>query len=101
MNIDLLISKNHDIGLVTTGKFPSQVTAAIIDHDTQEISLEFGETMDSMPLNIPIGEDMMNYFNNRNNLFVIGTDKVHIHEAYRIPLMHVNNAKSRDVKEWI
>lgn len=101
MNIDLLISKNNDVGLVTTGKFDSTVTAVMLDHETQEISLEFGETMDSMPLNIPVAEDMMNYLNNRTSLFIIGTDKTHIHEAYRVPIMHLNNLKSRDVGEWV
>ncbi len=101
MNIDLLISKTQDVGLVTTGKFPSTVTAAIVDHETQEISLEFGETMDSMALNIPVAEDILPYLNNRNGLYIIGTDKVHIHEAYRVPIMHLNNMKSHDVKEWV
>lgn len=101
MNIDLLVSKNHDIGLVTTGKFESAVTAVMLDHETNEISLEFGETMNSMPLNIPVADDIMAYMNNRNSLFIIGTDKTHIHEAYRVPIMHINNLKSRDVKEWV
>ncbi len=101
MNIDLLISKTQDVGIVTTGKFPSKVTAAIIDHETYEISLEFGETMDSMTMNIPVADDMMSYINNRNGLYVIGTDKTHIHEAYQVPVMHVNAAKSHDVGEWI
>jgi len=100
MNIDLLISKNNDVGIVSTGKFESKVTAAIFDHETREMSLEFGETMDSMTLNVPIGEDMIGLLDERAYLYYIGTDKAHIHEAYRIPLMHVNNAKNSNVGEW-
>jgi len=100
MNIDLLISKTQDIGLVTTGKFDSVVTAAIFDHETQLMSLEFGETMDTMNLNVPISDDFVNYIKQRSFLYMIGTDKTHIHEAYRIPLMHINDVKADKVGEW-
>lgn len=100
MNIDLLISKTDDVGIVSTGKFESKVTAAIFDHDTRSISLEFGETMDTMVLNVPVGEDIVPYLTQRNHMFVIGTDKKHIHEAFRIPLMHVNNLLNSEVGEW-
>jgi hypothetical protein len=100
MDIDLLISKTDDVGIVSTGKFDSPVTAAIFDHDTQLVSLEFGETMDTLVLNVPVGEDMVPYLIQRNYLFIIGTDKKHIHEAQRIPLMHVNNLLHHDVGEW-
>lgn len=101
MNIDLLISKTHDVGLVTTGKFESTVTAIMLDHETQELSLEFGETMDSMSMNIPVGDDLIPFMRNRNSMFIIGTDKVHIHEAYNVPLMHLNDAKAQDIGEWV
>ena len=100
MDIDLLISKSQDVGLVTTGRFPSAVTAAILDHGSYQISLEFGETMDSMTLNIPVDQTMLPYLAQRSHLFMIGTDRTHIYEAYRIPLMHVNDFKSEGVGEW-
>ena len=101
MDIDLLMNKNNDFGLVATGKFDSVISGAIFDHDTHTLSLEFGETMDTMDLNVPIAEDFFNLLGNKNHIFLIGTDKRHIHEAYRIPLMHVNNHKNNgDVGEW-
>lgn len=100
MNIDLLISKTQDVGLVTTGKFDSIITAAIFDHETQMISLEMGEIMDTMHLNIPVSEEFLNYIKQRTFLYMIGTDKTHIHEAYRIPLMHINDVKQDNVGEW-
>jgi hypothetical protein len=87
----LLISKTQDVGIVTTSKFDSPVTAAIFDHKSRQISLEFGETMDSLMLNIPVAEDLINYIINRSNLFIIGTDRELIHEARQIPLMHIND----------
>ena len=99
MNIDLLISKNNDVGIVSTGKFESQITAVIFDHGTREISLEFGQTMDSLPLNIPVAEELVDYLDGRSFLYFIGTDKTHIHEAYKIPLMHLNN-QDKTVGEW-
>jgi hypothetical protein len=100
MNVDLLISQTQDVGIVTTAKLPSKITAVIIDHETHEISLEFGETMDSLTMNIPVADDIMAFINNRNGLYVIGTDKTHIHEAYHVPMMHVNSDKSDGIGEW-
>jgi len=100
MDIDLLINRTDDVGLVATGKFEARVTAAIFDHETHELSLEFGETMDSMPLNIPLADDLVPYLVQRTRIFMIGTDTKHIHEAYAIPLMHVNNFKNVDVGDW-
>jgi len=100
MNIDLLISKTQDVGIVTTGKFESKVTAVMVDHGTHELSLEFGELMDSMTMNIPVADDMMAYIRNRNGIYIIGTDKTHIHEAYRVPIMHLNLKATDNVGEW-
>jgi hypothetical protein len=100
MDIDLLISKTQDVGIVTNGKFESAVTAAILDHETYMLSLEFGKTMDSMDMNIPVSHDFVPYLTNTSHLFVIGTDRAHIHEAYRIPLMHVNDYNSNNIGEW-
>lgn len=101
MNIDLLINKTHDVGIVTTSKFESPVTAAIFDHQTHEISLEFGATMDSLSLNIPVAYDLVPYLIQRGSLFFIGTDKELIHEAYQIPLMHINDMTSKPTSgEW-
>ena len=100
MDIDLLISKTGDICLVATGKFKSPVIAAIFDHDTLEMSLEFGETMDSMDLNIPVSNDFVDYLIQKDSIFMIGTDTTHIHEAYRIPLMHLNDYKFQNGGEW-
>jgi hypothetical protein len=100
MDIDLLLNKNKDIGLVSTGKFEARVSGAIFDHATHSLSLEFGETMDTLDLNVPVGDDLIDYLSNRNHIFLIGTDKKHIYEAYRIPLMHVNDYSEETAGEW-
>ncbi|PCI00723.1 MAG: hypothetical protein COB76_02880 [Alphaproteobacteria bacterium] len=100
MDIDLLINKNKDVGLVATGKFDSPVSGIIFDHQTQSLSLEFGQTMETLDLNVPISEDFIPHIAHKNHLFLIGTDKRHIHEAYRVPLIHVNDYKDKNVEEW-
>lgn len=100
MDIDLLISKTDDICLVATGRFESPVTAAIFDNQSHKISLEFGETMETMDLNVPVGEEFVPYLAQRVSLYIIGTDKTHIHEAYQIPLMHVNDYSNDTAGEW-
>lgn len=103
MDIDLLISKTNDICLVATGRFNSTVTAAIFDNESHKLSLEFGETMETMDMNIPVSEEFVPYLIQRQNLFIIGTDIKHIHEAYQIPLMHINDyaAEEQSQGEWI
>ena len=100
MDIDLLHNKNGDFGLVVTGKFESPATAAIFDHETHLISLEFAQTMESMELNIPVSFDFVERLGQKEHLFIIGTDRHHIHEAYRIQLMHVNDLRDQGVGEW-
>ena len=100
MDIDLLINKNNDVGLVATGKFESPVSGIIFDHETQSLSLEFGETMDSMALNVPVADEIIPYLTQKNYLFLIGTDKRLIHEAYRVPLMHINDFADEEAGEW-
>ena len=100
MDIDLLISKGHDVGLVSNGKFENIVTAAIFDHETRRISLEFGEAMDSMNLNIPVTEEFVPYLSQRSHLFMIGTDRTYIYEAYDIPLIHINDFKDPELGGW-
>lgn len=101
MDIDLLISKTGEICLVSTGRFQSRVTAAIFDHETQKMSLEFGETMESMDMNVAISDDFIPYLTPKDSVHMIGTDKTHIHEAYSIPLMHLNDYKSQNIGEWV
>lgn len=101
MDIDLLISKTNDVGLVTTGKFEARVSGAIFDHETHSLSLEFAETLDSMTLNVPVADDFVPYLVQKSHIFLVGTDKRHIHEAYRIPLMHVNDyTANEEIGEW-
>lgn len=100
MDIDLLLNKNKDVGLVATGKFDSPVSGIIFDHATQSLSLEFGETMDTLDLNVPVGDEFIPFLAPRNHLYMIGTDKKHIHEAYRVPLVHINDVKDETVGEW-
>lgn len=100
MDIDLLISKNNDVGLVVTGRLPSTVSGAIFDHETRTLSLEFGEIMESMVLNVPVADDFIPRMTHKNHMYLVGTDRQHIHEAYRVPLIHINDYAQDDVGEW-
>ena len=91
MDIDLLINKMNEVGLVASGQFDSTVSAAIFDHIDRTITLEFGETMDSMPLNIIVGDDFVPYLRQTGYLHLIALEKKKIIEARQIPLMHVND----------
>lgn len=100
MEIDLLINKEKDLGLVSTGKLPDKISGIIFDHQTRTLSLEFGATMDSLDLNVEVDDEFIPFLTDANYLFYIGTDKTHIHEAYRVPLAHVNDLSDDMIGEW-
>lgn len=96
MDIDLLINKMNEVGLVASDKFDSTVSAAIFDHIERTITLEFGETMDSMELNVVVGDEFIPYLRQTGYLHLIALEKKKIVEARQIPLMHVNDFDEED-----
>lgn len=101
MDIDLLINKSHEVGLVATGAFDSPVSAAIFDHIAQTITLEFAETMDSLSLNITVAPDFIPYLVQTGYLHLILVEKKKIVEARQIPLMHVNDFSNEDNDDMV
>jgi len=99
MDIDLLINKMNEVGLVASEKFDSTVSAAIFDHVDRTITLEFGETMDSMPLNIVVSDDFVPYLRQTGYLHLIVLEKKKIVEARQIMLMHVNDFDEEELVE--
>lgn len=99
MDIDLLINKMNDVGLVTSGKFESTISAAIFDHTERSLTLEFGETMDSLQLNVLVGEEFIPYLRQTGYLHLIALEKKRIVEARQIPLMHVNDFADEDSED--
>jgi hypothetical protein len=100
MNIDFLKNKDGDFGLVSTGQFPSIITGIIFDHKDMTLSLEFDETVESLTLNIAVDAAYLLDLTQKSQLFIIGTDKTHVHEAYSAPLLHINDIQDNDVGEW-
>lgn len=54
MNVDLVISKNGEIGLIADAEFESPVSAVIFDYSSHTLSLEHAQTFDSTEMNIPV-----------------------------------------------
>lgn len=100
MNIDLLVNKDGDFGLVSTGRFESKVSGVIFDHDNYLLSLEFAETMESMTLNIPVDPSYVETMAEKQHMHIVGTDTHLIHEAYSVPLYHVNDKSSTPEGDW-
>lgn len=57
MNIDLLLTKNGDAGLVCDGAFESPVAGVIFDAEMRQITLEHAN-MDAVEMNIPVEDDI-------------------------------------------
>lgn len=100
MNIDLLMNKDGDFGLVATGRFAAKVSGVIFDHKELQLSLEFADMMESMILNVPVDPDYTDRLSRKSKMHVVGTDKKLIHEAYSVPLYHVNDSQADAESEW-
>jgi hypothetical protein len=100
MNIDLLVNKDGDFGLVATGRFDNKISGVIFDHKDYLLSLEFSETMETMALNVPVDPSYVSQLATKQRLHMIGTDKKLIHEAYSVPLYHVNDSKTTSESDW-
>jgi hypothetical protein len=88
MELDLLINKTGEYGIVTTHQFEAKPSAAFFDHDTLRLSLEFSETMDSVPLNVTVALDHAEALILRNQIYFVVYEGDFIVMAETIPLIH-------------
>ncbi len=90
MNIDLLLTKNGDAGLVCDGAFESPVAGVIFDAEMRQVTLEYAN-LETTEMNIPvedgIAESLLWAF--ALQVGVIVDDK--IQETRQVPLMHLND----------
>lgn len=90
MQIDLLASKRGEVGLVSNAKFNSDVSGVIFDVAEHSLTLEFGESMDSIKLNVPVGDDFMPHLKQSNYIHVCAVERGRVIYAVQAPLMKVS-----------
>jgi len=90
MNIDLLVTKKGEAGLLCSKNLIAKALGAILDTDNGILSLEF-ETMDQMDLNIPIESEFFDLLDATTHLHVGSVKNNKIGQAYQIPLIILND----------
>ena len=91
MDIDLLINGDGEVGIVAAGQFDSPVSGVIFDHAASSMTLEFAETLDSLPMNITVSSEFIPYLQHSNIVHFIALEKKKIVDARMVALMHVND----------
>lgn len=96
MQIDLLATPRGEVGLVSNSSFDSEVSGVIFDVAERSLTLEFGASMDSLRLNVPISEDFVAYLKAAPYLHICAVERGRMTYAAQAPLMKV----SVDNEDW-
>lgn len=86
MNIDLLMTKKHELGLVCDAAFSSVVSAVLYDEETRALTLELAD-MDTIHTNIPVEDDISNVLKNSYVLQIGVVEDGAITDHRKVPLM--------------
>ncbi len=90
MQIDLLATRQGEVGLVASGPFTSDVSGIIFDVAERSLTLEFGASMDSMKLNVPVGEDFVPWLKHSGFVHICAIEKGRMVYAKQVPLVKVS-----------
>lgn len=90
MQIDLLIAPDGDVGLVSNHDFDTTVSGVIFDVAERSLTLEFGQSMDSLRLNIPVAEDFVAWLKSASYIHVAAVERERMVQATQAPLMKVS-----------
>lgn len=90
MQIDLLATPRGELGLVSNTTFKQEVSGVIFDVGERSLTLEFGATMDSMKLNIPVAEDFVDTLKKSSYVHVCAVERGRMNYALQAPLMKVS-----------
>lgn len=90
MNIDLLLTRQGDAGLICDTGFESPVAGVLFDAQMRQMTLEFAN-MDTADMNIPVEDDMTEalLWATAIQVGVVGDGK--IQDSRRVPLMLLND----------
>jgi hypothetical protein len=90
MEIDLLTTPHGELGLISNTAFRSEVSCIIFDVAERSLTLESGESMDSLKLNVPVGEDFTPLLRNAELIHICAIEKGRMAYAKQVPLVKVS-----------
>lgn len=91
MDIDLLIGKNGQSGLLCSKPLKAEPVGAIFDALLREITVEFAHGADPLPLNIPVEERFIKKLLTDHSLFLGYVQDGQYVDALEIPLVFLND----------
>lgn len=86
MNIDLLITKEGEAGLIASENLVKKAAGILIDTETGTLSIEFAD-MDHLDLNIPVEDRLARALDGNAQLHIGAVKNGNIAQAYQVPLM--------------
>lgn len=90
MNIDLLITPQHQVGLLSSENLIKKAVGVLFDNETSTLSIEYVDS-DHLDLNIPVESEFFGILDG-NALIQLGAVKNgKIAQAYQVPLMFLND----------
>jgi hypothetical protein len=90
MQIDLLSTPAGELGLISNRNFDSQVSGVIFDVAERSLTLEFGAAMDSLRLNVPVGDDFAEHLKRAGFLHICAIERGRLTYAAQVPLVKVS-----------
>ena len=90
MNIDLLMTRQGDAGLVCDGAFESPVAGVMFDAETRQITLEYAN-LDTTDLNIPVEDDIADALLWAMSMQIGVIEEGQIQDNRQVPLMLLND----------
>ncbi len=90
MNIDLLFSNESEAGLICSENLVKKAIGILFDNTTGMMNVEFAD-MDQLEFNIPIDEDLWQYLDLNNTIYIGSVIKGNIAQAYQIPLLFLDD----------
>jgi hypothetical protein len=86
MDIDLLLTREGEVGLICSQNLVKKAAGVVFDHASGNLTLEFVD-MDYMEMNIPVEEDFHGFLENCAQIHVGAVKDGHIAQAYQVPFM--------------
>lgn len=86
MDIDLLLTKDNEAGLIADSNLVKKVAGVIFTGQTGTLTLEYVD-MDYLDLNIPVEKEFLQIFDYCFLIHIGAFQKGHIAQAYQVPLM--------------
>ena len=90
MQIDLIGTPDGVIGLMGNHSFETPVSGVIFDVAERSLTLEFGKSMETLRMNIPVGEDFVDHLKTSSSIHIAAVERERMVQASQVMLVKVS-----------